>query len=196
MLAFRKRPCPAEKADSVVTDVLKLILDLPNRRPAPNLPARLDDLFAELRQDRPERRVKDIESEIWALWTSHEDEAIALWMDRALQAMSKKRHDEAETILAELIAQKPEWAEAWNKRATLYFMMGNYPASIADIKRAIEIEPRHFGATSGFTQICLRLGDQAAALAAAEATLRIHPHLESIRIVVAELNRRMMKTMN
>ena len=86
------------------------------------------------------------------------------------------------------MAARPDWAEAWNKRATLYYMLGRDEDSVRDIHRTLELEPRHFGALSGFAQICLRAGDRGSALVAFETALRINPHLNLVQAAVVELN--------
>lgn len=173
----------------MVADVLKLILSLAGRQPAPGLPRQLDGLFLRLASAGPDE-VADIEDMIWALWTHHADAAAEDAMKRACGAMAHGRHAEAEELLDRLVVERPDWAEAWNKRATLYFLVDRVAESVADIGRTLEIEPRHFGALCGFGQICLRSGEEAAALAAFEAALRLHPALKGLPGTVAVLTQR------
>ncbi len=166
---------------------LKLILSLPARKPARSLPRRLDGLFADLARASGPPEASRIEELIWAAWMSHEDPAAEESLERATRAIAAHDHAEAEAILDELVHARPDYAEAWNKRATLYFRMGRDDASVQDIRRTLELEPRHFGAICGFGQICLRHGDRAAALFAFDAALRINPHLGAVRSVFEKL---------
>lgn len=153
------------------------------------LPARLNVLFDDLRADPTDVQAFEFEDLIWEAWTDHRDPRLATRMNDAIAAIARKRYDTALVMLNELIVADPNWAEAWNKRATLHYLMGHDLESIADVRRALELEPRHFGALSGFAQLCLRRGDPTAALIAFEAALRINPHLASVRIAVDELRR-------
>lgn len=170
-------------------EILRLILDLANRKPAVTMPRRLDALFSELAADPSNLQAFEFEDMIWEAWTDHPDPRLASRMNDAIGLIAQRRFEAALALLDELIAADPNWAEAWNKRATLRFLMGHDQDSIADTRRALELEPRHFGALSGFAQLCLRRGDATAALIAFEAALRINPHLATIRIAVEELRR-------
>lgn len=166
---------------------LKLIATLDRRRPADTLPEELETLFCKLAADPTARRAYEIEDKIWEIWTDHPDPLPASMMESAITAVAQKRYGTGENILTELVALRPEWAEAWNKRATLYFLLGRDEDSVDDIHRVLELEPRHFGALSGFAQICLRAGDRGSALVAFEAALRINPHLSLVQEAVTEL---------
>jgi tetratricopeptide (TPR) repeat protein len=167
-------------------NALKLILSLARHAPSPVLPPELGRLFAQLAE--PERKdAKAVEDAIWALWLEHDDPEAGELMERALAAMAQRQFDIAETHLTKLVGSFPRFAEGWNKRATLFFMLDRDSESVADIERALALEPRHFGAICGFAQICLRAGDRAAALAAFETALAINPHMASVQQAVAEL---------
>jgi len=171
----------------VLEDTLKLILSLPGRRPARSLPRQLDGLFAELARAPGAPEASRIETLVWSAWMSHEDAAAEESLERATRAIAAHDLAEAEAILDELVQAHPEYAEAWNKRATLYFRMKRDDESVRDIRRTLELEPRHFGAICGFGQICLRHGNRAAALFAFDAALRINPNLGAVRAVFEEL---------
>jgi Tfp pilus assembly protein PilF len=178
----------------VFEDTLKLILSLPGRKPARSLPRRLDGLFAALARASGPPEASRIEDLIWAAWMSHEDAAAEENLERAARAIAAHDHAEAEAILDELVQAHPGYAEAWNKRATLYFRMGRDGESVRDIGRTLALEPRHFGAICGFGQICLRHGDRTTALFAFDAALRINPHLGAVRAVFEELAAEARKT--
>jgi tetratricopeptide (TPR) repeat protein len=91
---------------------------------------------------------------------------------------------------SEVIKLEPDLAEAWNKRATVYYLMGEYEASVRDIERTLALESRHFGALSGLGFIYLSHGEDRAAIEAFEAALEINPYLPGARTRVEELRRR------
>ncbi len=168
-------------------DTLKLILTLDRRRPADSMPSTLDELFRRLAADPVARNAYEIEDRIWEIWTDHPDPLPSSMMNNAIAAVAERRYETAEHIFSELVMSRPDWAEAWNKRATLYFLQGRDQESVDDIHRTLELEPRHFGALSGFAQICLRAGDRGSALVAFEAALRINPHLNMVQDAIVEL---------
>jgi tetratricopeptide (TPR) repeat protein len=171
----------------VFDDTLKLVLALADRVPAPTAPRRLDELFQRLAAVPGPREASEIEDLIWGVWMSHDDTQAEEALERATRAIGAEAFDEAEAILDQLVVAHPGYAEAWNKRATLYFLRNRHAESVADIQRALELEPRHFGAICGFGQICLRHGNRDGALFAFDAALRVNPHLTSIRTAVEEL---------
>ena len=183
---------PSTPAEAEIGSALVLVLDLARRRPAANLPRRLDRLFRELQTPQPERPADEVEDLIWALWASHEDRQAEELMGAALEAMASRDLDEARALLDELVRRHPDWSEAWNKRATLAFMEHRDTESLADICRTLELEPRHFGAVSGFGQICLRQGHLNEARAAFQIALALNPHLEELREVLDDLGPRLL----
>ena len=168
--------------------VFHLVLCLPEREPAPNLPRRLAALFRELSAETLDRPVDDLEDLICALWISHEDRTAEEVMGGAVEAMASGHLDQARSMLDYLTDRYPEWPEAWNKRATLAFMQNRDADSLADLERTLLLEPRHFGAVSGFAQICLRNGRLNEARAAFQVALAIDPHLDDVRAMVEELS--------
>jgi len=169
-------------------DVLKLVLDLDRRLPAASASSRLSALFRALQSEPPSGKPQELEDLIWAIWGDHENRTAAAAMEQAVHALAAKRYTAAEGMLNRLVTAYPDWSEAWNKRATLYFIQNRDSESVADIRRTLELEPRHFGAVSGFGQICLRCGDGVGALASFEAALRINPHLDGLKQAVRELS--------
>jgi tetratricopeptide (TPR) repeat protein len=180
----------------IFEDTVRLIATLGGRHPSDHLPKRLDNLFHDLASTEPVRPHQEIEDRIWALWIAHDEPEAAKRMERAIAALGERDYPAAERLLDALVASYPDWAEVWNKRATLYYLVKRDRESVADIGRTLALEPRHFGALCGFGQICLRQGDEGAALVAFEAALAIHPHLPGIRPVVEALGRRGKRTIN
>jgi tetratricopeptide (TPR) repeat protein len=171
--------------------ILQRVLDrlggLDARSPHPSIPKRLTSLFRDLSAEQPPREPFETEDLIWAIWSDHEEDAAAQQMERAIQAMARKRYDDAEAILDRLVKDYPAWAEAWNKRATLYFILDQDDSALVDIGQALDLEPRHFGALSGLGMICERNGEPEAATFAYGRALVIHPHLDGIRLRLQEL---------
>ena len=183
----RRRPDPV--VATKIDEVFALVMSLPERRPAETLPRRLDGLFRELQQDRPNRPADDIEELIWATWIGHDDVSASTAMATAIEAMAADANDLAEPILDRLVEAHPDWAEAWNKRATLSFLAKRDKASLEDISRTLELEPRHFGAIAGFAQICLRRRRYVEARAVFQMALSVNPHLQGLHEVIGELGR-------
>ncbi len=175
---------PADPLDRV----LELVLDARTRPPATHLPKRLNGLFRELGKADPANDPDDIEDLIWALWISHPEGVAATAMANACEAMAAGAFDLAKPILDELVARYPDWPEAWNKRAILAFIGRQDEACLADIERTLQLEPRHFGAISGFAQICVRQRRPVEAKAALTIALEIDPHLRGLRELIETLD--------
>jgi tetratricopeptide (TPR) repeat protein len=142
--------------------------------------ANLDRLFEALKVAPDDESAKYIEGRIWALWFASGSDTANLLMTRVKAAIEAKEIDLAITLLNSIIDIKPDYLEAWNRRATLYFMQKNYSAALADIRQVLLREPRHFGALSGLGIILQEFGDDKHALDAFRRALAIHPHLERI----------------
>lgn len=149
---------------------------------------RIDALFHTLANTDDLLEAGETEDLLWSLWTSHADPAAEDCLDRAIHHIAAREFEPAEHLLDALLHTHPDYAEAWNKRATLYFLQERDRESVEDILRTLELEPRHFGAICGFAQICLRHGCRAEALAAFESALAINPHMAGPRAAVESLN--------
>jgi tetratricopeptide (TPR) repeat protein len=167
--------------------LLKMIVSLGGRRPAPGQPAALDALFRELAAKRPQRPPQEVENEIWATWASHPDRAAGQRLALATRAIASEELARARRLIEPLVDEYPQWSEAWNKRATLADLEARDTECFADIRRTLELEPRHFGAVCGFAQACLRRGERATALTAFEVALTINPHLTGVWPAVHDL---------
>jgi tetratricopeptide (TPR) repeat protein len=166
-------------------ETLRLVASLAGRRPAPSLPARLDQLFSRL--GAADCAADELEDQIWRLWMHHPHRLAARALDRAASDIAAQRYDLAETRLELLLRARPDFAEAWNKRATLYYLLERDEDSVHDIRRTLELEPRHFGALCGLGEICVSRGDREAALFVFQTALRVNPHLEGARTAVEQL---------
>ncbi|NND90976.1 MAG: tetratricopeptide repeat protein [Granulosicoccus sp.] len=112
-------------------------------------------------------------------------------MSQLTQAMSEGELAEALQVASELVTAAPDYAEAWNKRATIHYLMGNYDASVADIRETLLREPRHFGAISGLGLIFLRVNNVPAAVTAFEQVLLITPASVSARVSLEQAKRKL-----
>ena len=143
--------------------------------------ARLDGLFERLKSTQDKAEAARIERRIWRIWMQADREDLNVLMRQGARAMSSNDFGLAMESFNALIRLAPTLAEAWNKRATLYYLMRNFDASIADVKQTLALEPRHFGAIVGLGLMYDQLGDQPAALRAFREGLKINPHMAPIR---------------
>lgn len=150
---------------------------------------RLDALFQQLGAAPAGSDASGLENRIWRIWIETGNAADERLMRQGIGAMAGGHLDLARGIFDRLVDQAPDFAEAWNKRATIHYLMGDYAASVADIQKVLDLEPRHFGALSGLGLIYDALGEAEAALRSFEAALAINPHLEGTRERVDELRK-------
>lgn len=137
----------------------------------------LDRLFAQLSLARDATEANRIDQQIWALWSNPTDPVLADRIAEVLAARTSMNLPGALELATALVNDYPNYAEGWNQRATLNFMLGQYDASLADIDKTLALEPRHFGALSGQSMIYLQLGKRDRALQAIRAALAVHPFL-------------------
>jgi tetratricopeptide (TPR) repeat protein len=140
----------------------------------------LDRLFAQLRQADSEDTAKVLESAIQAMWMRSGSDTADVLMKQAGAAIEKKSYGSALAILDTVVELNPDFAEGWNRRATVHFLRGDYTNSQADIERVLELEPRHYGALSGLGAIEKERGNGRAALRALRRARTINPKLEDI----------------
>lgn len=165
-------------------DILGLIAARRDRRPARPL-AFLDELFRRLARCAADE-AESTEALIWDVWMSHPHRAAAHALELATRDIAARRYDIAETRLARLLRQAPDFAEAWHKRAALYYLLGRDAECLHDIRRTLELEPRHFAAMLHFAEILLGGGASAEARFAFHAALTVHPHLPRAREALAD----------
>jgi tetratricopeptide (TPR) repeat protein len=137
----------------------------------------LDELFAELKKASDPITAHAIDQQIWMIWTVPPDPVLAGRMNEVMSARGMGDPVEAIALLDKLVVDYPGYAEAWNQRATMYYVIGNFEASIADCAKVLELEPRHFGALSGRALMYLQQGKRALALKDMAAAMEIHPFL-------------------
>ncbi|MBS0541358.1 MAG: hypothetical protein JSR47_21515 [Proteobacteria bacterium] len=142
--------------------------------------AMLDTLFAKLQTATDPMAIQTLEEAIWEQWTMVPDPAQRQLMVSGIAQMQRQDLAGALTTFTKLIDVAPELSEAWNKRATVQWLLGNFTASIADICETIKREPRHFGAYSGLGMIRSEMNEHRRALAAFELARKFNPHIVGI----------------
>jgi tetratricopeptide (TPR) repeat protein len=147
----------------------------------------LDTLFDALKIAPDAESAKAIEDRIWALWMVSGSDTCNLLMGRVKAATDDKDFDLAVKLLDAIIALKPDYTEAWNRRATVHYLEKDYGNALADIREVLAREPRHFGALSGLGLILQEIGDDKDALEAYRRALAVDPHLEHIGDVIKTL---------
>ena len=136
---------------------------------------RLDGLFDELARTASPAEARLVEGRIWSEWMLSGSATIDLMMGWAARAAQGGDYGVAFDYLDQIIVLVPDYAEAWNRRATLHFLRGDYGKSVRDIEETLALEPRHFGALSGLGQIMLRQDRPRRAREAFARTLSIYP---------------------
>lgn len=146
----------------------------------------LDRLFERLKTAEAGEAGR-IEREIWAEWSKSGSPAMDLLLKRGRDAMEAGDTAAAIEHLTALIDHAPEFAEGWNARATAYYQAGQFGPSVADIAQALRLNPRHFGALTGFAIILEETEREAEALEVYRSVLAIHPHLATVEEAVERL---------
>ena len=147
----------------------------------------LDFLFEALKAAPDADSAKLVEGRIWALWLASGSDTTDLLMTRVKTAIEGKDNSLAIELLSAVIELKPDYVEAWNRRATLYFASKDYGKALTDIREVLAREPRHFGALSGLGIIMQEFGEDKFALEAFRRALAVNPHLPKIPEMVKTL---------
>jgi tetratricopeptide (TPR) repeat protein len=153
----------------------------------PNNPNNVDFLFGALQAAPDDETAHAIEQRIWALWIHSRSDTANILMTRVQKAIEDKDLDLAIKLLDAIVKIKPDYIEAWNRRATIYYMKKDYGRSIADIREVLRREPRHFGALTGLGLILQDIGDDKQALEVYRRALAVYPRLERVPDIVKTL---------
>ncbi len=135
----------------------------------------LPELFGKLKSANSPQQAVMIETEIWKKWYERDDNDGGQDMTSVIEAMNNGRYTIAISLLDSLVSKEPDFAEAWNRRATVHYLLGNFEQSLADIEKTLTLEPRHFGALSGVGLIMMQAGEEEKAMHAFEQVLEISP---------------------
>lgn len=150
-------------------------------------PARLDELFLELKREPSASKAAAIASKIEREWRRSGGATVDLLMTWAAQAMSRSNNAAALDFLDQALVLAPDYAEAWNRRATINFTMNRQGKSIADIEQTLLREPRHFGALVGLGMIMEQIGRKELAIDAYTRALEVYPALKSAQDAIGRL---------
>lgn len=156
-------------------------------QPAAVEPDRLDKLFSDLKRERNEKAAERIAGGIQQEWSRSGSASVDLMMQWSDEAMKARKFAVALDFLDQIVVLQPGFAEGWNRRATLHFIMENYAKSMRDIDRTLQLEPRHFGALSGMAAIMRNTGRKELALEAYQRVLDIYPMMRSAQNEMATL---------
>lgn len=143
--------------------------------------SRLNVLFGRLKAASGPAESVAIEQQVWAIWLEAPDEATQSLLDAGTAAMHSGDLAAALEAFNEVVARAPAFAEGWNKRATVHYLLNNLQQSLEDIEATLELEPRHFGALSGRGLVYIKLRDLERALSAFEEVLEVGPHITGAR---------------
>ena len=154
---------------------------------------KLDQLFADLKTVAPGDRAGSIEAEIWRTWGQSHDGTVDQEMADGAARLSLGDLDGALAVFDKIVAQAPNFAEGWNKRATTLYFMGRLDDSKRDIDRVLALEPRHFGALSGLSMCEMRLNRTREALQALERARAVDPNLPGIADNIQELKTKLAR---
>jgi tetratricopeptide (TPR) repeat protein len=150
---------------------------------------RLDELFERLKSTQDEAEGDTLVAQIWAEWLRSGTKDLDERMEQAATLMDQGVLLMALPTFTYLVQSAPDWAEAWNKRATAYYLAGEHDLSLADIDRVLALEPRHFGALAGMGLIYMTRGHYREALAAYRRALAVNPFLKERFKLIPELER-------
>jgi tetratricopeptide (TPR) repeat protein len=159
----------------------------PDKQDADSANTSLDKLFDRLAAATDADEAKGIARLIERRWLKSGSDTADLLMSRAVIALTAHDQPLAIELLDRIITLNPGWAEAWNKRATLFYMMGDHQRSVADIRQTLALEPRHFGAWAGLGMIFYEADNHKAALEAFRKAIAIHPFVGDVRKLIDRL---------
>ena len=150
--------------------------------------AKLNELFNQLKNNSDVSSAFEIEMKIWNIWSTHPlQENLTQLLANGSNLMSEQKLNKAYETFSIVIGLDPRWAEGWNKRATVLYMLGRYQESLEDIDEVLKLEKRHFGALSGQGLVQIELKNYERAINSYEEVLRIYPSMMSPKIMIPQL---------
>ena len=148
---------------------------------------RLNKLFMELKKNIPTLS-SNTEQQIWRLWSTHPtDKKLTSMLDEGSRLIQDHQLIRAITVFTEAIEIDPTWAEAWNKRATVFYMIGEFEISQNDIDKVLELENRHFGALAGQGLVNIKLKNYDKAIKSYQMAEEIHPAMKSPKLMIQQI---------
>jgi tetratricopeptide (TPR) repeat protein len=173
-----------------MTGIVALLLFGGVSTPAAQTGTAREALFVALAEAKAEPEARAIEQQIWTLWLKAPDHDSQLLLDQSIIAQQRLDYRSSLMLLAQLTERAPGYAEGWNQRAIVLFLMGAYEESLDAIERTLALEPKHFGALAGKGIILLGLGRNAAAQVALREALKINPWLKERTLITGEPERK------
>ena len=148
---------------------------------------KLDRLFNDLKFKNATLSY-EIEQKIWELWSTHpSDKNLTTMLAEGSNLVNKQKFDQAIVVFSKVIDLDPKWAEAWNKRATVLYMVGEFQKSQDDIDKVLEIEERHFGALAGQGLVNIQLENYDKAIMSYQKAHQIYPKMKSPKIMIQKI---------
>ena len=149
---------------------------------------KLNQLFDQLKMSNNVSKALEIEMKIWNIWSTHPtQEQLTHSLAKGSNLMSKGKLVSAYKIFSSIIESEPNWAEGWNKRATVLYLMGRYQDSLNDIDEVLKLESRHFGALSGQGLVQIKLENYDKAIESYQAAQKIYPSIKAAKIMIPQL---------
>jgi len=176
----------AMKSWPVIAALFAVLLAAPLRADQ-NAPV-LDELFTLLKGDLKGAAAVAVTREIWSAWLQHDNREVRALMDAGMRDMRAARWRDALGSFDAAVDLAPDFAEAWNKRATVHYLLGDFPASSADVVETLRLEPRHFGALVGQGMMHMQQRNAAQALLYFRRALAVNPHMDNVRRYVERLS--------
>ncbi len=148
----------------------------------------LNKLFEELKVDNY-KITQEIEQKIWNIWSTHPtDKNLTEILGRGSKLVREQELVQAFDIFTRVIELDPNWAEAWNKRATVLYLLGDYSGSQKDIDKVLKLEKRHFGALAGQGLVNIKLKNYEKAIKSYQKAQEIYPSMKSPKIMINQIN--------
>ncbi|AFM04806.1 tetratricopeptide repeat protein [Bernardetia litoralis DSM 6794] len=151
----------------------------------------LDKLFAQLQIAPSTPRIEAILTQIQNIWLNTENVEMNTLVRLGTESLSKGDYTDAINVFTQVVDKNPSFAEGWNKRATAFYLRGNYKAAIDDIQQTLDLENRHFGALAGLATIYSEIGDEYGVLGTLEKLYHIHPFQPKLKDQIEELRSRL-----
>ena len=150
----------------------------------------LNQLFEQLKKSDDISIALEIEMKIWSIWSKHPtQEKLTQSLAKGSELMAEGELESAYKIFSTIIDSAPNWAEGWNKRATVLYLMGRYYDSLNDIDEVLKLESRHFGALSGQGLVQIKLGNYEKAIKSYQAVQKIYPSIRAAKVMIPQLKK-------
>jgi len=170
----------------ILTSIFYLLLII-NQTFADDRKDELNKLFRELKIKNSDKTF-EIEQKIWKIWSTHpEKNDLTSLLAEGSNLVNQNKLNEAEAIFTKVIKLDPNWAEAWNKRATVLYLLGEFQKSQNDIDKVLKLEERHFGALAGQGLVNIQLENYEKAIMSYEKAQKIYPTMKSPKIIIKEI---------